>query len=173
MDDIKGRKDLLKMSGLKKGKILDIGVGNCGCMSLFLAKRGFEVTGIDPSAWAIHKSRKETARVKLRGSFQVMKARAENLPFKNNSFDAVFAYHSLHHIRDPKKAIEEMFRVCREGGRVVISDLHSRGRKDYDHEPDPSFIRKIGIWLQSRGRVIKKGRTDINMMFVCKKDSKK
>lgn len=160
------------MSGLKKGKILDIGVGNCGCLSLFLARRGFEVTGIDQSAWAIHKSRKEASRFNLRGSFQVMKARAENLPFNDNSFDAVFAYHSLHHIKNPKKAIEEMFRVCREGGLVAISDLHSKGRKEYDHEPDPMFIRKIEIWLRRHSRVIQKGRTDLNMMWVCRKDAR-
>jgi 2-polyprenyl-3-methyl-5-hydroxy-6-metoxy-1,4-benzoquinol methylase len=54
MDDLAGRKSLIKASGLKKGHILDIGMGDCGCMSFFLAKRGFNVTGIDRSSIAVH-----------------------------------------------------------------------------------------------------------------------
>jgi hypothetical protein len=42
-----------------------------------------------------------------------------------------------------------MFRVYRQGGLVVISDLHSKGRKEYDHEPDKIFIRKIESYLRS------------------------
>jgi 2-polyprenyl-3-methyl-5-hydroxy-6-metoxy-1,4-benzoquinol methylase len=57
MDDLAGRKALIKTSGLKEGCILDIGMGNCGCMSFFLAKRGFDVIGIDRSPNAVHNSR--------------------------------------------------------------------------------------------------------------------
>jgi tRNA1(Val) A37 N6-methylase TrmN6 len=41
IDDLAGKKAIIKVSGLKEGHILDIGIGNCGCMSFFLAKRGF------------------------------------------------------------------------------------------------------------------------------------
>jgi 2-polyprenyl-3-methyl-5-hydroxy-6-metoxy-1,4-benzoquinol methylase len=57
MDDLAGRKALIKTSGLKAGRILDIGMGDCGCISFFLAKRGFEVIGIDHSPNAVHNSR--------------------------------------------------------------------------------------------------------------------
>ena len=38
MDDFKGREALLNASGLKEGRILDIGMGDCGCMSFFCQK---------------------------------------------------------------------------------------------------------------------------------------
>jgi SAM-dependent methyltransferase len=48
---------------------------------------------------------------------------AEALPFVAGSFDLVYCLAALHHIGDPVRAVEEMTRVCRPGGRVVLSDL--------------------------------------------------
>jgi len=50
MDDLEGREQLLKISGLRKARILDVGMGDCGSMSFFLAKREFEVMGLDSSS---------------------------------------------------------------------------------------------------------------------------
>jgi ubiquinone/menaquinone biosynthesis C-methylase UbiE len=124
MDDLAGRKALIKTSGLKEGRILDIGMGNCGCMSFFLAKRGFDVIGIDRSPNAVHESRKDAKKEKFKGTFKAKLANAENLPFEDGEFDAVFAYHSMHHIDNMKKAIDEMFRVCKQGGFILIAELH-------------------------------------------------
>lgn len=169
MDDVEGRKELLKISGLKKGNILDVGMGDCGCMALFLARRGLHVIGIDHSSWAVHKSRKEASRFKLKGSFQAKRAKAENIPFGNGTFDAVFSYHSLHHMKNPNRAIEEMARVCKIGGLIVISDLHSKGRREYEHKPDRMFLRSIEKEIKKYGRIIHKASTRINKMYVCKK----
>jgi len=169
MDDLEGRKQLLKLSGLRRGRILDVGMGDCGCMSLYLAKRGFDVTGIDSSSWAIHKSRKDVGGKKLKGSFQARRMNAVKTPFEEESFDAVFSYHSLHHMKNMPEAINEMFRVCKTGGLVVISDLHARGRREYEHKPDKKFLSNIERQLKKHAKSIKKGKTDINEMFVCEK----
>jgi len=169
MDDLKGRKQLLRLFGLRKGRILDVGLGDCGCMSFYLAKRGFDVTGIDSSPLAVHKSREEAVGKKLKGSFQARRINAVKTPFKKESFDAVFSYHSLHHMKNMPEAINEMFRVCKTGGLVVISDLHARGRREYEHKPDKKFLPDIERQLKKHAKSIKKGKTDINVMFVCEK----
>lgn len=169
MDDLEGRKELLRISGLKKGKILDVGMGDCGCMALFLARRGFRVTGIDHSSWAIHKSRKEAEKFKLKGSFRAKRAKAENIPFEDGSFDAVFSYHSLHHMKNLTRVIGEMARVCKMGGLIVISDLHWKGRREYEHKPDRMFLKTIEKEIKKYGQIIHKASTRINMMYVCKK----
>ena len=169
MDDLEGRRQLLKLSGLRKGRILDVGMGDCGCMSLYLAKRGFDVTGIDSSPLAVHKSREEAAGKKFKGSFQARRINAIKTPFKKESFDAVFSYHSLHHMKNMPKAINEMFRVCKKGGLVVISDLHARGRREYEHAPDTRFLPDVERQLKQYAKSIRKGKTDINEMFVCKR----
>ncbi|MCX6572264.1 MAG: class I SAM-dependent methyltransferase [Candidatus Aminicenantes bacterium] len=169
MDDLEGRKQLLKLSRLRRGRILDVGLGECGCMSFYLAKRGFDVTGIDSSPLAVHKSREEAAGKKLKGSFQARRINAVKTPFKKASFDAVFSYHSLHHMKNMPKAMHEMFRVCKNGGSVVISDLHAGGRKEYEHAPDERFLPAVERQLKKYAKSIKKGKTDINEMYICRK----
>lgn len=48
---------------------------------------------------------------------------AESLPFVNGSFDLVVCKAALHHFPDPAVQVGEMARVCRPGGRVVVSDM--------------------------------------------------
>lgn len=170
IDDLAGRKTLIKATGLKEGRILDIGMGNCGCMSFFLAKRGFDVIGIDRSPNAIHESRKDAKKEKFKGSFEAKLANAENLPFEDGEFDAVFAYHSMHHMDNPEKAIDEMFRVCKQGGFILISELHEKGLKEYEHKYDSGeLLKKIEKFLSKHTESIKKIKTEYNMMFISQK----
>jgi SAM-dependent methyltransferase len=72
---------------------------------------------------------------------------AEALPFVDRSFDVVFCRSSLHHFADPARAVVEMRRVCRSGGRVVLVDLiapYQQTRELFDHIHrllDPSHVR--------------------------------
>lgn len=74
---------------------------------------------------------------------------AESLPFVDESFDVVYCRSSLHHFVDPRRCVDEMVRVCRSGGRIVLLDLvppseHVRDRFDYVHRLiDPSHVRSI------------------------------
>jgi len=163
MDDIAGRKALLEASGLKEGRILDIGMGDCGCMSFYLARRGFQVVGIDSSSKAVHEARKTAASGKCSGLFAAKRANAERLPFQRYEFDAVIAYNSFHHMNRIGKAIGEMFRVCKDRGLVIISDLH-------DNEPGSGeLLRKIGKLTAGRAKTIRTIRTKQNMVFICRK----
>ena len=169
IDDLQGRRQLLELSGLGGGRILDMGMGDCGCMSFFLAQRGFEVVGIDSSSIAVHNSRKGADLKKFKGSFRVRRMNAEKTSFEDESFDAVFSYHSMHDMPNPDKVIKEMFRVCRKGGSVAISDLNARGRSEYGHEPDEYFLLDVERQLKKYSKQIRKGKTAINEMFICKK----
>jgi ubiquinone/menaquinone biosynthesis C-methylase UbiE len=63
------------------------------------------------------------------------------LPFEDETFDACRADRVLHHLVEPPKALAEMARVARPGGRVVVSDT------DYDSlvvaAPDLDLTRRI------------------------------
>lgn len=48
-------------------------------------------------------------------------------PVKNDTFDMVFCSHCLEHLVDPIKAVEEIYRVCRQGGTVKIVVPHYTG----------------------------------------------
>lgn len=91
--------------------ILDVGCGG-GFLSNELAKRGFDVTGVDLSSESLRVARAfdETGKVKY------ICADAFNLPFPDNSFDAVSAMDFLEHVEEPEKIIQEMSRVLKPGG---------------------------------------------------------
>ena len=46
-----------------------------------------------------------------------------SIPFKDNSFDIVFARFVLEYIKYPQKAVSEIVRVCKPGGRIILQDL--------------------------------------------------
>jgi len=102
-------------------KILDAGCGT-GNFSLKLARLGCAVTGVDLScemlAIAIEKARAENLEVK----FLPMDVKA--LEYVDGAFDAVISMAALEFIENPLDAAEEMYRVVRRGGRLVIGTIN-------------------------------------------------
>ncbi len=62
----------------------------------------------------------ENVAVCKRLGFEAIESDCENLKFENGSFDAVFCRHTLEHVIDPRRAMEEFVRVTREGGVIHI-----------------------------------------------------
>jgi ubiquinone/menaquinone biosynthesis C-methylase UbiE len=82
------------------------------------------VTGVDASEDKIREARARTLGLPRPVDFRVADAYA--LPFDDEAFDACRADRVFHHLMDPVKALAEMVRVLRPGGRVAVSDT------DYD-----------------------------------------
>jgi len=101
----------------RRMRILDIGTGT-GFIALILAGLGHDVIGIDLSREMINVARRKANGLKIR--FVI--GDAEDLPFRDESFDAVVCRHVIWTLPNPKRAIEEWYRVLRDGGKVVIID---------------------------------------------------
>jgi ubiquinone/menaquinone biosynthesis C-methylase UbiE len=139
-------------------------------MSFLLARRGLDVTGVDSSPQAVHDAREQAAKRRFKGAFQARRANAEQLPWQDGEFDAVVAYHSLHHVGDVERVLREMLRVCRTGGRILISEFHEQGQKTCEHEVDGGrLLRTTEEFLQQRTRSVRRLRSLLNVMFVCEK----
>lgn len=109
-------------------RVLDVGCGP-GSITLGLAEAVFpgEVVGIDLQPSQIAKAQAlSTARGVMNTRFEV--ADANELPFPDSSFDAVFANSVLGHLREPVRALTEMRRVLRSNGIVGVRDLDWGGR---------------------------------------------
>jgi SAM-dependent methyltransferase len=92
--------------------VLDIGCGTGACLSAFL-EMGLQVTGLDPSSYMLDISLGKTGnRVDLYSGY------AEDLPFDDNSFNYSCLFTTLEFVDDPKKALQEAFRVTKD--RVFI-----------------------------------------------------
>lgn len=126
-------KEMLEWSGAKAPKkILDVGCG-IGGTSRFLAKAfpEAEVVGITLSPEQVRRGTelaKEAGLSNVR--FQVTDAL--NMTFADNTFDLVWGCESGEHMPDKQKYIEEMSRVCKPGGNVVVATWCER-------DPDPPF----------------------------------
>ena len=109
---------VLELAAPKPGeKALDIGVGT-GIFAVELMKHGTEITGIDVSGKML-----EIARSK--GVRNVALGDAVSLDFPDESFDLVISITALEFIEECDRAISEMVRVCKKGGRVVVGTLGS------------------------------------------------
>jgi len=113
---------IFDLAGALRGRrVLDVGTGD-GTYAIGAARRGAEVTGIDtaPAMLAAARTRAEEAGV----SVTVREANAENLPFDDDSFDAVLAVTVLCFVRAARTAVDEMARVLVPGGRLVLGELN-------------------------------------------------
>jgi ubiquinone/menaquinone biosynthesis C-methylase UbiE len=105
--------DTLEELGFRAGwHILDVGCGT-GIASAPLVQRGMRMTGVDPSEPMLAR-----ARVRIpQGEFVLGKA--EQLPFEDKTFGGAILAQAIHWM-DREKALEEMSRVVKPGGRVAV-----------------------------------------------------
>jgi ubiquinone/menaquinone biosynthesis C-methylase UbiE len=102
-------------------RVLDVGCGNGYVLSKY-AQEGSEVFGIDLTPTAISLCRQRFALLGLSGNFSV--ANAEHLPFPDASFDCVCSMGVLHHTPDTARAVAEIYRVLKPGGRMIVMFYH-------------------------------------------------
>ena len=107
--------------------VLDLGSGTGAAFDQLL---NYETTAIDPDKKMLELN---TFENKVLGS-------AENLPFEDNSFDNVFCCFVWRNISDTNKALQEVYRVLRPGGKFILLDMT---------RPKNSFLKmlhKIGTF---------------------------
>ena len=79
----------------------------------------------------------------------------EDLPITDNELDAALMILVLHHLEDPSRALEEVARALRSGGRLVILDMVPHDRKQYQQEMGHAWLGfsadEMAAWLRSAG----------------------
>ncbi len=115
--------------GARSGWLLDIGTGPGG-IPLKLAERcpGLRVVGIDRSPRMIRTARETAARRGLANRLSFLIADASRLCFPDACFDFVLSNSLLHHLSDPLLAFDEMARVSKPHGMVLLRDLRRPSR---------------------------------------------
>jgi SAM-dependent methyltransferase len=113
---------VLDALGVCRGlRVLDAGCGE-GYLSRRLASEGAEVTGIDLSPNLVDAARTERDRLGLRAKYYASSIEAIDEP--DGSFDVVVCNHVMNDLADPDRALRELGRVAKPGGKLVILMLH-------------------------------------------------
>ena len=162
-----------KLLSKGSGKILDVACGT-GQNFPFLA-RSSEITAVDLSPNMLGVAHRNANKLNLNVKLTVMDA--ENLEFPNESFDTVVSTLSTCTFPNPIKALQEIKRVCRKGGLVLLLEHgHSnlrwlanyQDRHEYQHYKDHAGCR----WnqdpldlVQSAGIRVLKDKRNILGMF--------
>ena len=120
-------------------KILDVGCGSGFSMEESIPKgKKFEIHGVDVTEEVI------TYAKSKRPQFNFKLAYGEELPYENNSFNAILSLDVIEHLTDPIKALEEKKRVLCDDGFIVILVVK---------EHHPLFRIIWWVWLKFKGGV--------------------
>jgi SAM-dependent methyltransferase len=142
--EIAAREEYVRLLGVSPGeRVLDVGCGT-GAATRTLAQRvapNGRVTGVDPSGALLKITRDLVEKTGLGGLIELREGDCRALPFPDASFDAVLAATVLSHIPDSERALAEMVRVTRPGGRVAVFDVD--GDLTLFAHPDRELTRRI------------------------------
>ena len=121
-----GRRAIVDRMGCGPGeRILEVGVGTG--LSLPLYPQYVSVVGIDISRHMLDQARVRQAHCGLENVAELMVMDAENMGFKDDSFDKVVAMYVASVVPNPERLVDEMRRVCKAGGQIyMVNHFHSR-----------------------------------------------
>lgn len=105
----------------EEGEVLDLACGP-GILTESLAKEGFKVTAVD-----ITREMLDLVREKNLTGVKIIRGDANKLSLESDFFEESLTRLSLHHFEDPKRVIEEMKRVTKKGGHIIIGDILTSG----------------------------------------------
>ncbi|WP_340110079.1 class I SAM-dependent methyltransferase [Pikeienuella sp. HZG-20] len=118
------RKAVGYINGQEGAKVLEVGVGTG--LALPHYRPDLHVIGIDFSDDMLKKAREKVRDLGLRQIKGLDQMDARQLSFPDDAFDTVAAMHIVSVVPEPERVVAEMARVCKPGGRIVITNHFSR-----------------------------------------------
>lgn len=109
-----------------EGSVLEIGTGKGRFLSA-VARRVASVTTLDISAEEQRYARLNIEYAGVKNRVQYVIGDAACLPWPDAAFDAIVTMNAIHHIPDFHRVLEEMRRVVKPGGKLVLADFSPRG----------------------------------------------
>lgn len=139
--------------------VCDVACG-AGHMALSFAASAGRLAGVDPAPGILDAFRRLAAR---RGrEVETVEAYAESVPLRGRQFDLVVSRLAPHHFDDVDRAVAEMVRLTKIGGRVAVIDLEGHENADVDefnHKlellHDPTHVRS---YTAARWRSMEPGK---------------
>ena len=136
-------------------RVLDAGCGEGGVAIRLRTRFGLEVDGVDLLAFDLRRARRTAARLGLADSLRFCRADYADLPFPDQTFDGAYTMETLVHAFDHRRALRELRRVLKPGGRLVLfeysipprSELTGRQQHDLDFVVEWSAMRSLPAFV--------------------------
>jgi ubiquinone/menaquinone biosynthesis C-methylase UbiE/predicted transcriptional regulator len=134
-------------------------VGDLGCgtgrVSEALAPFVRRVVAVDDSQPMLAIARERLAGRDLGETVELRRGRLEALPVEDGELDVAVLSLVLHHLPEPARALAEVGRVLRPGGRVLVVDMQPHDREDYRREMGHVWLGlpagQLTAWLEDAG----------------------
>ena len=120
-------RELAIAAEINNAKVLDVGCGLGGPARMLADEFNCEVTGVDLSTEYTRTATKLSELVDLEKKTTFVQGNATSLPFKNNSFDAVWTQHVQMNIADKDKFYSEINRALVPNGTFLYYDIFKQG----------------------------------------------
>ena len=131
--------------------VADLGAGT-GFISEGLVDSPASIIAVDQSAEML-----KHMKIKFpeSGNIDYRTGNANHLPVRDNIVDYALANMYLHHVDDPPKAIREIYRILKHGGRMILTDLNSHPFEYLKTEHHDQWLgfehQEIESWLKEAG----------------------
>jgi demethylmenaquinone methyltransferase/2-methoxy-6-polyprenyl-1,4-benzoquinol methylase len=148
-------------------RVLDVGCGTGYTTSGVLSKRDVcEVVGLDMNPVQLSKGVKNLHLEKARLS--ISRGDAENLPFIDDSFDAIISVGAIEYFPDPERVLKELARVANPNGNVIVCGPESAWFSKFALDKvfyTPS-VKEMDVIFRNAGLVhVKSVLTGVNTFF--------
>jgi len=179
--DLEKERDFILDKSLPiSGEILEIATGK-GHFALTLAKRGYSFISID-----ISKQEQEIAMLNLRyfglEKQVVLKIEdARSLSFPDQSFNTIFSINVFHHLEKPMMVLDELIRLLRHNGKVVLSDFSDKGLEAINachafegrrHDYFKHHLNEAKEYFITKGFNIKEYQSEVQKILIVEKTQK-
>jgi ubiquinone/menaquinone biosynthesis C-methylase UbiE len=149
---------LLKASDVKpESTIVDVGCGT-GFLTQYAAMHAHgsgRIVGVDLSPQMLRKAKENLSKLGWIESVDFRVGDAENIPIEDSFADAVVGNMILHHCPRPKRAISEMMRILKPGGRIAIADLEKHKERWLREEMADRWLgfeqARVKKWFEDAG----------------------
>lgn len=137
-----------KLPEINNGVFLDVATGTAD-IAIEIVKHyplGINVIGVDFSHHMLELGRKKVERLRYSGRIKLRHGDANSLPFEDNTFDGAIVAFGIRNLPDYKKGFQEMVRVLKNGGRMVVLEFTPLERmpftplESFSNGASPSFL---------------------------------